>query len=227
MGKYQARNQLNLLLTYSEDENFDVQSYAINSLGEIGDERAVEPLINLLKNESWRVRRCSLTALGKIEESPIETFIVALDDIDCHVRERAVDILEKVGDNESLNYLRLVLDDEDADVRERASEILIKLEKSENKHVKDNKNPDEHQRLEETLERIGPEKAVQILIDALEDENPETRHRAAEVLGEIGDKQAVEPLIVALGDQSSSVQWRASEALEKLKEPAVMPLILP
>ena len=35
----------------------------------------------------------------------------------------------------------------------------------------------------------------------------------------------MEPLIVALNDTTSSVQWRASEALEKIKEPAVMPLI--
>ena len=32
-------------------------------------------------------------------------------------------------------------------------------------------------------------------------------------------------MIVALNDSNSSVQWRASEALEKLKEPAVLPLI--
>ena len=55
---------------------------------------------------------------------------MALDDIDCHVRERAVDILEKIGDNESINYLRIVLEDENADVRERVAEILEKLERT-------------------------------------------------------------------------------------------------
>lgn len=158
----------------------------------------------------------------RLDESPVEPFIVALEDVDCHVQERAVDILGKIGDNESLSYLKIVLDDEN--VRERATAILEDLQIIDSPK-KETKTQEEHQRLKETIERVGSDKTIKILIEALEDEDAETRHRAAEVLGEIGDKQAVEPLIVALNDSNSSIQWRASEALEKLKEPAVLPII--
>ena len=107
-----------------------------------------------------------MTALGKIDESPIEPFIVALEDLDCHVRERAVDILGKIGDDESLKYLKIVLDDKDEDVRERATEILEDLEIIE-PSIKEIENQDEHQRLEETIERVGSDKAIKVLIEAL------------------------------------------------------------
>ena len=46
-----------------------VRSEAAEALGEIGDKRAVEPLIQALKDEYWDVRLRAEKALEKIEKS--------------------------------------------------------------------------------------------------------------------------------------------------------------
>jgi HEAT repeat protein len=143
-------------------------------------------------------------------------------------------IIGKTGDEEALNYLEKVLDDEDPDVRERAANVLKDSEHDTNesaenglktvKIVSDTEKTAQH-RLEEVIERIGNDEAIDVLVEALEHENPEIRHRSAEILGDIGDERAVKPLINALKDKKSSVQWRAGEAIKKLGTPSVIYLI--
>ena len=59
--------------------------------------RAIKPLMEALNSQKWIIRRYSLNALGKIDECSIEPFINALDDEDCHVRDKAVELIGKVG----------------------------------------------------------------------------------------------------------------------------------
>ena len=62
-----------------EDVDFWVRVGAVQTLREIGDERAVEPLINSLKDERAGVRESAARALGKIGDSrAVEPLIKAL-----------------------------------------------------------------------------------------------------------------------------------------------------
>jgi len=218
------------LIIALKDRNREVRHSAADALGEIGASRSTEYLIEALDDESWQVRKCSLNSLFKMDEISFGTILDCLHDVDPHVREKAAQIMGRIDDEDFIPYLEDMLFDEDDDVQKTA---IISLDKIKAK-IKRKTTPREdrllkakqsHERLEDVIEKIGQEKAVHVLIEALDERDPDTRHRAVEVLGELKDPKAVAPLINALKDENSSVQWRASEALEKIKEPAVLPLI--
>lgn len=226
LGKISDPDSIEALIESAKSDNIELKIYSITALGEIGDEKAIKNLLKTAQSNKWNVRRYSLHALGKIEECSILPFINALDDEDCHVREKAVELIGKWGDDNSLQYLKKVLNDPDPDVRKRATLILEKHQINSIKMQRPKiKNKKLQSRLDNIIERIGKDEAVEILIEFLNDKNPGMRHTAAELLGEIGDKKAIVPLINVLRDDSSSVQWSAKEALIKLGKPSVKPLI--
>ena len=68
------------------------------ALGKFGDARAVEPLVALLKDEAWLVRKAAAEALGSIgDAAAVEALNAALKDEDEAVREAAKEALEKIG----------------------------------------------------------------------------------------------------------------------------------
>lgn len=213
-GKYSIGDEVPaLIIVLKEDKDEDIRKSAAYVLGEIGDKRAVEPLIYTLKDKSkWdrgsvsaaRVRASAAAALGKIgDKRAVEPLIDAVNNDEGVSRSaaRALGNLD-VDDKRVVELVELLikaLSDKDSNIRESAAAALGE---------------------------IGDKRAVEPLIDALNDENLNMRRSTATALGEIGDKRAVEPLIDALKDEK---EWwaRISEvnALGKIgDERAVMPL---
>jgi HEAT repeat protein len=106
-----------------------VRKSAATALGDLGDERAVEPLIEALQDEDNFVRKMAATACGKLHDrKAVEPLIEALADEDPFVRERAAQALGKIGDSRAvdpLNHLIEILDCErfKATAREALEEI--------------------------------------------------------------------------------------------------------
>jgi len=75
-----------------------VREKAAELLGEIGDKRAVEPLITALKDGHLFVRQKAAEALGEMgDERAIKLLKeVAQNDSGSHVREAAKEALEKI-----------------------------------------------------------------------------------------------------------------------------------
>lgn len=82
-----------------------VRSDAAEALGEIGDHRAVRPLIAALKDKDWPVRNSAVIALGMIGDSQaVRALRSALNDKDSGaVRENAAKALVKIRDAKSRN----------------------------------------------------------------------------------------------------------------------------
>jgi len=74
-----------------------VREAAVKALGEIGDPRAVEPLISALKDNEWSVQTAAAEALVKIGAPSVELLITSLKDKDRNVRETAAEALDKIG----------------------------------------------------------------------------------------------------------------------------------
>ncbi|MFK0731963.1 MAG: HEAT repeat domain-containing protein, partial [Gloeotrichia echinulata HAB0833] len=159
----------------------------------IGNERAVDALINALQDADLFVRRSAANALINIgNERAANALINALQDADSFVGRSAADALGLIGNERAVNALINALQDAaDSYVRGRAADALG---------------------------NIGNERAVDALINALEDADLYVRRRAANALVKIGNERAVDALINALQDADYEVRWRAAEALEKIAE---------
>ena len=179
------------MITALVDENKDVRRYAALALGNIGDKRAVKPLITALVDEDWVVRGGAALALGDIgDKRAVEPLITALVDEDWLVRENAADALGKIGDKRAVEPLITALGDGEASVRWYAAEALG---------------------------QICDERAVEPLITALGDERFGVRWRAAKALGKIGDPRAIHALEKATTDSDENVRKHAEKALDKIK----------
>jgi hypothetical protein len=89
-----------LITVLVEDDSRSMRAAAARALGEIGDERAVGPLIACLSNphSSEMVRNAAAEALGKIgDTSALRSLRSALLDHDAGVRDTARDALEQIG----------------------------------------------------------------------------------------------------------------------------------
>lgn len=85
---------------------WDVRSEAMRALREIGDSRAVEPLIQALEDENPFVRFNAVEALMMIRaEKAVEPLIETLKDEDWNVRKEAASALGEIGVGTPINSL--------------------------------------------------------------------------------------------------------------------------
>jgi len=125
--KIKAKKDVNGLikaLGYQKDSL--VQEDAAEALGEIGDARAIESLIAVLKDKEQKVRKAATEALGKIGEPAVESLIAALKDKEQKVRKAATEALGKIGEP-AVESLIAALKDKEQKVRKAATEALGKI----------------------------------------------------------------------------------------------------
>ena len=111
------------------DEDSWVGKSAAESLGKIGDKRAVEPLIKALGDKYEYVRNSAVDALGEIgDKRAVEPLIKALGDEDWRACNSAAIALGKIGDKRAVEPLIKSL--EDKDVRYNTTIALVKITKA-------------------------------------------------------------------------------------------------
>lgn len=105
-----ARNaeDIEILLTLSDDPNINVKLSAINSLGTVDDERATEKLIYFLKDEDAEVRKTALMSLGN-KNCCIDEILPMLSDSDMWVKIYAVKALGNSLNPNMIDYIRPLL----------------------------------------------------------------------------------------------------------------------
>lgn len=88
-----------LLLEALEDPDPHVRESAAAALGDVGDDRVVDPLVNVSLHETeMSVRQAALGALAKIDhQRATGTFLRALDDADLNIRQAAGWALRKIS----------------------------------------------------------------------------------------------------------------------------------
>jgi len=175
-----------------------VQYDAAEALGELGDKRAVGPLITELKNnELSGVRWKAAEALSRIGAASVDELIGVLQHEDDDVRWKAAIALGEIGDPKAIGPLIRLLCDNDRFVKSRAAYALG---------------------------MIG-EQAVDPLIRALREGDGNLRGGAAIALGKIRDTRSIEPLICALADKYENVRIESATSLAAIGKPALEPLL--
>lgn len=196
------------LIRALKNEDYLIRKAAAISLKKIGDERAVDALIDSLKYTSWQddytvliaVRENSAEALGIIgDKIAVPALIDALfEDPDEEVRWKAAAALGKLKDESSVDALINALQDTSWAVRRNATIALGD---------------------------IGDEQGYDPLLNSLKDPDWHVRKYAAIALGKIGDERAIKPLVNTLRDDDIDVRWKAVIALGKIGTPAVEDLL--
>ncbi|HET9479246.1 MAG TPA: HEAT repeat domain-containing protein, partial [Pyrinomonadaceae bacterium] len=160
---------------------------AANALAQIGDPRAVDGLLNLLRNDDASIRQAAVNALNSLMPPAMSKRIIPLlHDSDPNVRESAVKIAGYFGYPQSASDLLELSHDPVERVRCAAIEHLPYGE---------------------------DEQIFEVLARAIKEETPTVRAAAARALGNMDDPAAVPPLIDALSDDDVWVRYFSARAL--------------
>jgi HEAT repeat protein len=94
-------------LSYEGDRS--IRKNAAQALGELGDPRAVKPLIAALDEFYYRGEEVVVEALIQIGEPAVDHLITALNEDDRDVRKRAVEALGEIGDPRAVEPFKVDL----------------------------------------------------------------------------------------------------------------------
>jgi HEAT repeat protein len=219
------------LIVATKDRIQEIRMQAAKSLGQLGSEKAIEPLIALLKDEESYVRRKAAESLGQLgSEKAIEPLIALLKDKESSVRMHAAKSLGKLGTEKAIEPLIALLKDKESSVRMHAAKSLgqLRSEKAIEPLIALLKDKESSVRMHaaKSLGKLGTEKAIEPLIALLKDKESSVRMHAAKSLVQLGTEKAIEPLIALLKDKESSVRMHAAKSLVQLgTEKAIEPLI--
>jgi HEAT repeat protein len=145
LGRIGSLDAVNPLLNVLNDFEWVVQLAVIESLGELKDKRAEEPLLKLLDKENrknvyggenekrWRIKMESVRALGKIGSRKAVGRLCQMvigKDFYC-VRTAAAEALGLIGDKKAIPFLKkLISKDTEINTEKFAKKSLLKLKYS-------------------------------------------------------------------------------------------------
>jgi len=179
----------------------DAAWHAALALGEIGDERAAEPLLGVLQDKAANrlVRARAADALGKLKYAPaVPTLVAGLDDPHVSVQSASAKALGVIGDKSAVMPL------------------IFAPQRS---------NPATIANAARSLGQLGDRRASGALVALVGHGEQRVRSAATTALGALGDPRAIKPLIGIMVEGSSSESSYAGQALTKIGASAAPALV--
>src|SRR5262245_10154912 len=212
-----VKDEIDIQIDLLKDPDWVVRREAAITLGEMGDERCVEPLCKALYDGDWQVREVAIDGLGQIGSPAVEMLIKLLRDWD--VRKYAITALGKIRDERVLDPLMLQLRNDE--FKDDATNALAELgEPALPRLVAALKDKDELVRKQAVLAlgRIKHGDAIEPLIEMLGDQDWFTRLTAAAALEAIGDERGRDAIKPLMKDPDMVVRMRVERILAKWKK---------
>jgi HEAT repeat protein len=213
----QVKDEIDIQIDLLKDPDWVVRREAAITLGEMGDERCVEPLARALRDGDWQVREVAIEGLGQIGSPAVEVLLKLLRDWD--VRKYAIAALGKIHDERVLDPLMAQLRNDE--FKDDATDALVSLGEPAVPHLaKALRDKEELVRKQAVLAlgRIKSPKAIDPLIEMLKDQDWFTRLTAAAALESIGDERGREAIRPLLKDNDMVVRMRIERILAKWKK---------
>ena len=240
VGRLEKGYSKNILRQKLKEYDKEAMKSANKALMQIGEARIVEPLIRVLKTKDELVRNSALKKLEEMDQSVIDLLLQLLKNESWKVRELAIKALGRLGDPKAIVPLLQVLKniEEEFEVTQSAREAfntIIHLIDPRSLEPLIYALKDVHTPIRscvaECLGRLRDSRAVEPLIKALQDESWQVRKSVMSALSGIGDSRAVEPLLQIVKDknEASEIQDSALSSvysiLRRGNPEAVEPLI--
>ncbi len=224
-----GKSNLESLIYAMGDSDWKIERFRvaiIEALGKLENDRAIEPLIEVLGDREAWVHIQAVMALARIGKSAIKPLINAIGDSNSSIRRFSAYALGELGDEGSVAPLIKALGHSNDRLRRNVVEALGKL----------------------LDKKIADNRVVKPLIKTLGDSDSNVSKAAAEALGKISetrwkqwmkegnsyfyrlgeleDNGTAEPLIQALGHWDSDIRRTAAEALGKLGDIRVIEFLV-
>ena len=213
----QVKDEIDIQIDLLKDPDWVVRREAAITLGEMGDERCVEPLAAALRDGDWQVREVAIDGLGQIGSPAVDVLLKLLRDWD--VRKSVILALGKIRDERVLEPLMQQLRNDE--FMEDATDALVNLgEPSVPGLIKALKDKEELVRKQAViaLGRIKSPEAIDPLIEMLQNRDWFTRLTAAAALEAIGHERGREAIKPLLKDSDMVVKMRVERILAKWKK---------
>ncbi|GAB1723363.1 MAG: hypothetical protein GDA65_16995 [Nitrospira sp. CR1.1] len=212
-----VKDEIDIQIDLLKDPDWVVRREAAITLGEMGDERCVEPLAAALRDGDWQVREVAIEGIGQIGSPAVDVLLKLLRDWD--VRKSAIMALGKIRDERVLDPLMQQLRNDE--FMEDATDALVNLgEPALPGLIKALKDKEELVRKQAViaLGRIKSPEAIGPLIEMLQNKDWFTRLTAAAALEAIGDERGREAIKPLLKDTDMVVKMRVERILAKWKK---------
>jgi HEAT repeat protein len=207
-----VKDEVEIQIDLLKEKDWFRRKEAAITLGEMGDERAVAPLITALRDDEWNVREAAEDALTMIGSPAVEPLIKALREY--HIRRYVIKILGRIKDERVLDPLFVQLRNEEFKDDATAALVEVGLPAVERlTAVLNDKDKNVRKHAVQALGAIGLPEAVEMLIEATKDEEWEVRMAAIAGLDEIGDERGKPAVKALVKDPDFAVQMRAERII--------------
>lgn len=203
--------------------NKPIRPFCLNILQEIGDKKAILPILLLLDSRNPRVRLAAAKSLGNFQDTiSVNPLIKMLNDTASAIREAAATSLGKLKAEKAIHPLISTLGDSNYSVRFSASYALAKIKSPQIGKLLLRKFDSTKGTIKfhilESLGRLRYEPAKPVILDCLSAPSHYIRGFACQALGFFkGDYRVANALKQALHDNSPFVQMKAENALERIQ----------
>jgi serine/threonine-protein kinase len=231
IGEIADESAIPELLSRVEGKDTVARTHLVNILSRFDRPEVARVLQRLLKDPNKLIRQAVLNALLKINSTlEIEPICQLLGDGDIEVQNKAVELVIRARDPNTMRYLVPVLKDENEYARRAAVEVLNALGTSKDiKQLLQVIKDDDwwvRSRAADALGKIGGPRVVDAVLELVRDDDDEVRRAAIEILNQTKDERAVNYLIEATKDKDWWVAERAVDALAEIGSKKAVPALI-
>ena len=207
-----VKDEVEIQIDLLKDKDWFRRKDAAITLGEMGDERAIGPLITALRDSEWNVREAAEDSLAQIGSPAVEPLIKALRLYE--TRNYVIRVLGKIKDERVLDPLMAQLRNEEFKDVATAALVEVGIPAVERiMAVLNDKDKNVRKHAVLALGEIGIPEAVAPLIEATKDEDWQVRMAAIAGLDQIGDERGKPAIKALVKDPDFAVQLRAERII--------------
>lgn len=212
-----VKDEIDIQIDLLQDTDWVVRREAVITLGEMADERCVEPLVRALRDGDWQVREAAVEAVAEVGTPAVDMLVRYIRDWES--RKYVIRTLGKINDERVLDPLISYLKSDE--FKDDATRALVDLgTPAVPKLIEALNSQDDYVKKQSILALgdIQDPQAVDPLIALLQDEDWLVRLTAAASLEKIGDlrgRAAIKPL---MKDPDMVVRMRIERILASWKK---------